>query len=287
LERIYAERLQRLPATERQELLRAGLDGATAGRSDARAGGVRYPVPDAPVAVHEHLVRLDPASGAWTFAHPLLYAGGVTEAGVFRPYSHLAARSLWATVEAALHTGRDDAAASHVQAAIDLGLDRVSGRLAMLTDAARAVTEPRTEAADVLFRRASTAAAADEYPFDGARVRLAHGMWSRRQRRTTEARETLTRALDTFTALGAVAWQERTRQELRAAGTAARLPEATATLTAQERQVAELAAQGLSNKEIGARLFLSPRTVGAHLYRAYPKLGITSRASLRDALGAS
>jgi len=55
-------------------------------------------------------------------------------------------------------------------------------------------------------------------------------------------------------------------------------------LTAQERQIAELAASGLSNKEIGAQLFLSPRTVRAHLYRIFPKLGIASRASLRDAL---
>lgn len=227
------------------------------------------------------------AAGRGDYEAAWLYAGGVTEAGTYRPYSHLAARSLWATVEAALHTGRDEAAAAHVRAASDLGLGEVSGRLAMLTDAAHAATLESAETSDVLFRRASTAAAADEYPFDGARVRLAHGMWLRRQRRTTEAREMLTRALDTFTALGADAWQERTRQELRAAGTAARLPDATATLTAQERQVAELAAQGLSNKEIGARLFLSPRTVGAHLYRAYPKLGITSRASLRDALGAS
>jgi DNA-binding CsgD family transcriptional regulator len=79
---------------------------------------------------------------------------------------------------------------------------------------------------------------------------------------------------------------QRARNELRATGiaTPARPDTHTATLTAQERQIAALAAAGLTNKQIGERLFLSPRTVGSHLYRLYPKLGITSRAALRDAL---
>jgi DNA-binding CsgD family transcriptional regulator len=64
-----------------------------------------------------------------------------------------------------------------------------------------------------------------------------------------------------------------------------RVPEAWAQLTPQELQIAQLAAQGLSNREIGERLYLSHRTVGSHLYRLFPKLGVTSRTQLRGALG--
>ena len=80
----------------------------------------------------------------------------------------------------------------------------------------------------------------------------------------------------------------RTATELRAAGQGApREDSDPTTLTAQERTIALLAAAGLTNKQIAARLYLSHRTVGAHLYRVFPKLGITSRAALRDALGAA
>jgi DNA-binding NarL/FixJ family response regulator len=89
-----------------------------------------------------------------------------------------------------------------------------------------------------------------------------------------------------FDALGATLWSRRARQELRATGerVGRRTPDARDRLTAQELQIAELAAGGLSNREIGERLFLSPRTIGGHLYRIFPKLEITARAQLRDAL---
>ncbi|MFD6530940.1 response regulator transcription factor, partial [Streptomyces sp. NPDC060184] len=96
----------------------------------------------------------------------------------------------------------------------------------------------------------------------------------------------LTQAAETFERLGATTWTERAHTELRATGTPA--PATTthlATLTWQERRIADLAAGGLTNKEIGERMHLSPRTVSSHLYRVFPKLGITSRAALRDALG--
>lgn len=93
------------------------------------------------------------------------------------------------------------------------------------------------------------------------------------------------RALETFDALGATAWVRRTRGTLRVVGSSSRTaPDSSDQLTAQESRVAHLAAYGLSNKDIGERLFLSPRTVSGHLYRLFPKLGITSRAGLRDAL---
>jgi DNA-binding NarL/FixJ family response regulator len=117
-------------------------------------------------------------------------------------------------------------------------------------------------------------------------LQLAYGIWLRRARRAREARPRLQAALEAFDALTASAWDERTRQELRAAGVTSerRVPERREALTPQELQIALMAAKGLSNREIGQRLYLSHRTVGSHLYRTFPKLDITSRHQLRDAL---
>ncbi|SEH01079.1 Predicted ATPase [Nonomuraea solani] len=124
------------------------------------------------------------------------------------------------------------------------------------------------------------------WPTARARLLLAHGMWLRRRRRIQEARVPLRAARDTFDVLGLLAWGEKARQELRAAGEASdlRVPPAAELLTSQELHIARLAAAGLSNRQIGQQLYLSHRTVSTHLYRAFPKLGITSRAQLRDAL---
>jgi DNA-binding CsgD family transcriptional regulator len=124
------------------------------------------------------------------------------------------------------------------------------------------------------------------WPFQRARIQLAYGRWLRRQRRVAESRAVLRAARDTFDALGCAPWGEQARRELRASGERSRrrVPEARDQLTAQELQIARLAAQGLSNREIGQRLFLSHRTISTHLYRAFPKLGITSRAELATAL---
>ncbi len=128
--------------------------------------------------------------------------------------------------------------------------------------------------------------AAQNWPFLRGRLLLAYGEWLRRQRRMTEARAPLRTARDIFDVLAAMPWSNRARRELRAAGEASR-PRAGRMLdmlTPQELQIAELAASGLSNKEIGARLYLSHRTVGYHLYRVFPKLDVTTRSGLRTAL---
>jgi DNA-binding CsgD family transcriptional regulator len=124
------------------------------------------------------------------------------------------------------------------------------------------------------------------YPFLRARTLFSFGRWLRRQRRSADSRAPLRDAINLFDALGATRWSERARQELRATGEkiGPRTPDARDRLTAQELQIAELAAAGLSNREIGERLFLSHRTIGSHLYRIFPKLGITARAQLRTAL---
>ncbi len=139
--------------------------------------------------------------------------------------------------------------------------------------------------AEALF----TAALAQDlagYPFLRARTLFSLGRWLRRRRRSAEARSPLRESVALFDALGAAAWGRRSRQELRATGerVGRRAPDLRDRLTAQELQIAQLAADGLSNRQIAERLFLSPRTVGGHLYRIFPKLEITSRAQLRDAV---
>jgi DNA-binding NarL/FixJ family response regulator len=112
-------------------------------------------------------------------------------------------------------------------------------------------------------------------------------VWLRRtRRRAADARAPLREAAETFSALGQETFAERSLAELRASGETARrrVPEAWGELTPQELQIAQLAAQGLSNKEIGERLFISSRTVGTHLYHLFPKLGVSSRAQLDEAL---
>jgi DNA-binding CsgD family transcriptional regulator len=125
------------------------------------------------------------------------------------------------------------------------------------------------------------------YPFLRARTLFSHGRWLRRRRRSAESRAPLKESVTLFDALGAAAWSSRARQELRATGerVGRRAPDLRDRLTAQELQIAQLAAEGLSNRQIAERLFLSPRTIGGHLYRIFPKLEITARAQLRDAFG--
>jgi DNA-binding CsgD family transcriptional regulator len=119
-------------------------------------------------------------------------------------------------------------------------------------------------------------------PFQRARTELLYGEWLRRARRRTDARGHLRTALETFRALGAVPWAERAEAELRATGETARKREISAAqqLTPQELQIAGLVTGGLTNKEIAAQLFLSPRTVDYHLRKVFTKLGIGSRADL-------
>jgi DNA-binding CsgD family transcriptional regulator len=120
------------------------------------------------------------------------------------------------------------------------------------------------------------------WPFERSRMQLLLGSRLRRRKQIQEARELLRTAQEGFDSLGAGPWAERAREELRAAGVPSRAPAPTvwSSLSAQELQVARMAAEGLSNRQIGERLYLSHRTVASHLYRIFPKLGITSRAQL-------
>jgi DNA-binding CsgD family transcriptional regulator len=127
-----------------------------------------------------------------------------------------------------------------------------------------------------------------------ARSRLLYGEWLRRQGRRTDAREQLRTAHRMLAEMGMAAFAERAHRELRATGEttrkrtapAVRIGAATEVLTAQEAQVARLARDGLSNPEIGARLFISPRTAQYHLSGVFTKLGISSRSQLDRVLPA-
>jgi DNA-binding CsgD family transcriptional regulator len=185
-------------------------------------------------------------------------------------------------VEAAARAGRPrDAAAAHDRFRAWAGAvgqpwaEAVAERCAALAGPA-ADAERR-------FARAVALHAAGGRPFEHARTRLLYGEWLRRERRRTEARTHLRAAVEGFERLAAAPWADRARNELRAAGETAapaHRVDPLGRLTAQELQVVRLAATGATNRDIAGRLFLSPRTVGYHLYKAYPKLGISSRRQL-------
>ncbi|MEU7473487.1 AAA family ATPase [Streptomyces sp. NPDC044984] len=179
--------------------------------------------------------------------------------------------------------------AAEVLAAARRRLDgRMSPRLLLLTRRAEAVLADDERAAE-LFEAALGDPAAEQWPFERAVVQLEYGQWLRRRRRTGEARTELSRALTVFEQLNARPWEERASAELRACGVTVRGGDGASRgidrLTPQQLQIARLAATGLTNRQIGERLLLSARTIGFHLYQTYPKLGITNRAQLRDALG--
>ncbi len=180
---------------------------------------------------------------------------------------------------------RKDAADLLERSARRLGTG-VSARVTALLDRGRALlAEP--EHAERYFRAALADDTGEQWPFERAQTRLDYGEWLRRRRRIAEARPQLIMALDTFRRLGARPWTERAQAELRAAGITAAdgvVPSALTELSPQQQQIVRLAARGLTNREIGESLFLSPRTVGSHLYRVFPKLGITARSQLRDVI---
>jgi DNA-binding CsgD family transcriptional regulator len=141
-------------------------------------------------------------------------------------------------------------------------------------------------AADALYREALVRLERCRIVVHLARAHLVYGEWLRRENRRTDAREQLRIAHEMLSGIGAEAFAERARRELLATGETVR-KRATPSrdeLTAQEAQVARLAAAGHTNPEIGSQLFISPRTAEYHLHKVFAKLGISSRRRLRDAL---
>jgi DNA-binding CsgD family transcriptional regulator len=162
-----------------------------------------------------------------------------------------------------------------------------SSRLEQLIARARGILADPA-GAGAYFAAALADRAGEQWPFERAQLRLDYGEWLRRQRRINDAKPELVLALETFRRLRARSWVQRAEAELRASGVAITGPQHTpgplTELTPQQRQIVRLAAAGLTNREIGDRLLLSPRTVASHLYRSFPKLGITDRHKLRDVI---
>jgi DNA-binding CsgD family transcriptional regulator len=166
----------------------------------------------------------------------------------------------------------------------------VSPRLEQLIARARGILAGPGEA-EAHFDKALCDPAGDQWPFERAQLRLDYAEWLRRCRRINDAKPVLTLALETFRRLGARSWTQRTQGELRASGvTVTAAPgdgDALEALTPQQRQIVRLASEGLTNREIADRLFLSARTVSSHLYRSFPKLGVADRHHLRDVIARS
>jgi DNA-binding CsgD family transcriptional regulator len=192
-------------------------------------------------------------------------------------------------------------AAEFIEAAVRSGqTERAAGLLARLTaiaeahgtgwalglHAARAAMLAQGDEAERLYREAIERLSRTRIRVAVARAHLLYGEWLRRENRRVDAREQLRTAHELFVAIGNEPWAERARRELLATGETVRkrTAEALDDLTPQETQIGRMAADGFTNPEIGAQLFLSPRTVEWHLRKIYTKLGIHSRRELRTAL---
>jgi DNA-binding CsgD family transcriptional regulator len=208
----------------------------------------------------------------------------ISPPGQFPPHNVEVGEDMLDLVTAATLAGHTGEASTHVAEAVRLRIGDYSPRVAALNLAVQAMIAPDSEP-DELYRSALTHPGIAEFPFDHARIALAQGMWLRRSRRPTEAGTVLELAAETFDRLGARPWAERARAEFRAAAAATnQSPGEYSVLSAQELRTAELAANGQTTKQIAEQLSLSPRTVDAHLSRAFRKLGITRRAALSQAL---
>ena len=216
---------------------------------------------------YDHLRRvLDPADLAY---HPFVGSWALAD-----------------LIEAAAYVGRTEEANAHL-AALESLAAKTSGPLLRAQLGYARPLLAGDEDAEALYQVALSSDLSS-WPCYRGRLLLAYGRWLRRQRRVAESRAPLRAARESFDALAFDGLAERAREELRASGetSRSRKPDARDQLTAQELQIAQLTADGLSNREIGQRLYLSHRTVGSHLYRIFPKLGISSRGQLAEALAA-
>jgi DNA-binding CsgD family transcriptional regulator len=198
-------------------------------------------------------------------------------------YHASALRSVPDLVEAAVRVGQPERAAEPLARFSDWARRACVPALEALAERCRALLKVGEEAEQHYL----TALKLHDGPLEQARTHLLYGAWLRRARRKSDARPQLRAAVETLDRIHAAPWAEQARAELAATGATAPRTDLAGLprLTPQELQVARLAAQGLSNRDIAAQLFLSPRTVGYHLYKAFPKLGITSRSQLdRDTL---
>jgi len=288
-------------ASELAEAYQMDMVAASADLTTAAVLAMRADTGEARSYAARALARVDPAESRCVSARAR-HAVGVA---AFADGSHLMAyaqlRHLFQQDGSPLHyhvsyLGIADLAAAAVRAdrqlegrdIVDRALSRLDGdaspRLEQLTARARGLLADPSRAG-TYFEKALSDPAGNRWPFERAQLQLDHAEWLRRQRRINDAKPILATALDTFQELGATSWARRAETELRACGIsipdAPSAPDALADLTPQQREIIRLASDGLTNREIADRLFLSPRTVSSHLYRSYPKLGVAGRHQLR------
>ena len=250
---------------------------------------------------HEALARIEQAERKATSYSPYFDWGRalvLNAAGRYEPALEAAQRScdlhplgtfswgLVELVEAAVRCGRREHAVRALEQLVDrTRLESTEWALGLEARCSALVSEDSAVAAGLYLEAIERLGRAGTRP-DLARAHLVYGEWLRRENRRLDAREQLRTAHDMFGEIGMPEFAERARRELAATGETARkrTDETRDDLTAQETQIARLASDGLTNPQIGAQLFLSPRTVEWHLRRVYPKLGISSRKELRAAL---
>ncbi|WP_329008782.1 AAA family ATPase [Micromonospora rifamycinica] len=217
------------------------------------------------------------------------HAAASSPAGVLAAYVPNCTWVMFDLVEAALRTGRTAEARAHADAMRTADVAALSSRMRLVQHGVDALVDDSDDA-DARLEQTLADPGSERWLFEASRIRLAFAERLRRRRNFSAARTHLLAARSGFTAMGAQPWLVRATAELRATGyrpVVAEQPVAgIAGLTGQELEIAGLAAAGLTNKQIAERLYLSHRTVGAHLYRIFPKLGISARAGLRDALSA-
>jgi DNA-binding CsgD family transcriptional regulator/predicted negative regulator of RcsB-dependent stress response len=202
--------------------------------------------------------------------------------------SHELVFSTWAAVElieAASRSGVPEQGADALER-LSEGTRASGGDWALGVQACARALLSDGHSAEPLYREAIDRLGRTRVRVTLARAHLLYGEWLRREHRRTDARQQLRIAHQMFVSMGAEGFGERSRRELLATGETARKRsvENAGQLTVQEAQVAELARQGLSNSEIGARLFISPRTVEYHLHKVFTKLGVNSRVQLHRVL---
>ncbi|MEU8817111.1 LuxR family transcriptional regulator [Actinoplanes sp. NPDC048796] len=286
-----------------EQALRLSLDfdlqivGAIAAAAVAVARAVRGEDGEAAAALEQARQLLGSAPFARVQA-VMAWAAGLLALNEGRPQDALTALAgttvnppveLWAgpdLVEAAVRAQRPGAAGHWLELAeAAIAASPFPDRLAQARDRSLALlgTEPRAH-----FEAALAHGARAGSPLDLGRTRLAYGEWLRRDRLIAEARTQLTEAVDLLRAAGATPWATRAEAELGATGGGSggrqARRDAGQLLTSQELQVARLAAQGLTNREIADRVYVSHRTVADHLSRAFLKLGISRRSQLSSAL---
>lgn len=265
--------------------LRAMVDAARGEAERAHATAEEILIWAAPrrlvaLATYASHIRCMTALPAGRFDEAFTHAATISPPGIFPPYIPHAIWSAFDLIEAAARSGRRAQAQMHLRAFEGTDAATHSPRLRAQVLAAHGLLEDGSGRWGN-YEAALATIDTGQWPFDRARILLLFGEKLRREKEHTAARNRLAQAKEELLWLGAGAWVRRADRELAALGA----PETrTTTLTPQETAVAKLVATGLSNKEIAETLFLSPRTVSTHLSRAFAKLGISSRAGMRDAL---